>query len=188
MPFLHAAECPVAEPMKLHSRPTCSRDCEADMRMGVLIVVEQIFMRLYSLFRALVCSFFAFMYALSLLLHLISLIGYLRARHAFQGNSQITQNIQPEAVSAVRAAREVSLSMLPLRIVEVGQSRLIADGCCPVCLEHFLCGDEQRILPCSHAYHRACIDEWLHSHGTCPICRLDICEGLVFSCSEAERI
>jgi len=31
--------------------------------------------------------------------------------------------------------------------------------------------DEIRVLKCGHAHHRLCINSWLKSHHTCPICR-----------------
>ncbi|KAM7264503.1 hypothetical protein ACFE04_002186 [Oxalis oulophora] len=43
---------------------------------------------------------------------------------------------------------------------------------CPVCLSVFLDGEDIRQLSaCEHAFHSACIDMWLTSHSSCPICR-----------------
>ncbi|XVF02415.1 hypothetical protein REPUB_Repub04eG0173800 [Reevesia pubescens] len=43
---------------------------------------------------------------------------------------------------------------------------------CPVCLCEFLEQDKLRLLPlCSHAFHIDCIDTWLMSNSTCPLCR-----------------
>ncbi|KAK4257618.1 hypothetical protein QN277_007181 [Acacia crassicarpa] len=43
---------------------------------------------------------------------------------------------------------------------------------CAVCLSEFEPDDKLRLLPkCSHAFHMECIDTWLLSHSTCPICR-----------------
>ncbi|PNT69325.1 RING-H2 finger protein ATL13 [Brachypodium distachyon] len=43
---------------------------------------------------------------------------------------------------------------------------------CAVCLCEFAAEDELRLLPsCSHAFHVDCIDTWLLSHSTCPLCR-----------------
>ncbi|CAN1329600.1 Putative RING-H2 finger protein ATL49 [Linum perenne] len=43
---------------------------------------------------------------------------------------------------------------------------------CAVCLCEFEPEDKLRLLPkCSHAFHVACIDAWLLSHSTCPLCR-----------------
>jgi hypothetical protein len=43
---------------------------------------------------------------------------------------------------------------------------------CPVCLEGVHGGEMVRQLPaCTHVFHVECIDMWLHSHRTCPMCR-----------------
>ncbi|RZR71231.1 hypothetical protein BHM03_00004205 [Ensete ventricosum] len=43
---------------------------------------------------------------------------------------------------------------------------------CAVCLCEFQSDDKLRLLPgCSHAFHLQCIDTWLLSHSTCPLCR-----------------
>ncbi|KAE9596877.1 hypothetical protein Lal_00007354 [Lupinus albus] len=43
---------------------------------------------------------------------------------------------------------------------------------CAVCLGDFEEGEELRTLPeCMHCFHVPCIDMWLYSHTTCPICR-----------------
>ncbi|KAM0839217.1 hypothetical protein ACQ4PT_060459 [Festuca glaucescens] len=43
---------------------------------------------------------------------------------------------------------------------------------CAVCLSEFADDDRLRLLPpCGHAFHVACIDTWLASTSTCPLCR-----------------
>lgn len=43
---------------------------------------------------------------------------------------------------------------------------------CAVCLCEFTEKDKLRLLPmCSHAFHISCIDTWLLSNSTCPLCR-----------------
>lgn len=43
---------------------------------------------------------------------------------------------------------------------------------CAVCLSEFLKEDKLRLLPgCGHAFHIHCIDTWLLSNSTCPLCR-----------------
>jgi len=45
---------------------------------------------------------------------------------------------------------------------------------CNVCLEQ--CTDAQlnRILPCQHLFHCACVDQWLGQRRSCPVCRDEI--------------
>ncbi|KAL9675207.1 hypothetical protein QQ045_003408 [Rhodiola kirilowii] len=43
---------------------------------------------------------------------------------------------------------------------------------CAVCLSAFEDIEILKLLPkCKHAFHRNCIDEWLESHSSCPLCR-----------------
>ncbi len=46
---------------------------------------------------------------------------------------------------------------------------------CSICTEDFQAGEDQRVLPCDHRFHPACIDPWLlNVSGTCPLCRIDL--------------
>ncbi|PNT68308.1 E3 ubiquitin-protein ligase ATL6 [Brachypodium distachyon] len=46
---------------------------------------------------------------------------------------------------------------------------------CAVCLSEFDDRDALRLLPrCCHAFHVDCIDAWLASHVTCPVCRANL--------------
>ncbi|XP_058772634.1 RING-H2 finger protein ATL52-like [Vicia villosa] len=43
---------------------------------------------------------------------------------------------------------------------------------CAVCLGDFEEGEELKTMPeCLHSFHVLCIDMWLHSHSSCPVCR-----------------
>ncbi|XP_055834665.1 E3 ubiquitin-protein ligase ATL15-like [Solanum dulcamara] len=43
---------------------------------------------------------------------------------------------------------------------------------CAICLNEFEDDETLRLLPkCSHVFHPNCIDAWLFSHITCPVCR-----------------
>lgn len=45
---------------------------------------------------------------------------------------------------------------------------------CAVCLSMLEKEDIARLLPnCKHIFHAECIDKWLSSHSTCPICRTE---------------
>lgn len=46
---------------------------------------------------------------------------------------------------------------------------------CAVCLNEFEHDETLRLLPnCSHVFHPDCIDTWLSSHITCPVCRANL--------------
>ncbi|KAL5732891.1 hypothetical protein ACOSQ2_032583 [Xanthoceras sorbifolium] len=43
---------------------------------------------------------------------------------------------------------------------------------CSICLGEFEDGDKVKILPrCQHSYHCECIDRWLRTRSSCPLCR-----------------
>jgi Ring finger domain len=45
-------------------------------------------------------------------------------------------------------------------------------ACCSVCLADYKDADILRVLPdCGHMFHVACVDPWLRSRPTCPVCR-----------------
>jgi E3 ubiquitin-protein ligase EL5 len=40
---------------------------------------------------------------------------------------------------------------------------------------HLPDGEAERFLPkCEHGFHAECVDMWLRSHPTCPLCRVDV--------------
>jgi hypothetical protein len=45
---------------------------------------------------------------------------------------------------------------------------------CPICLSNYREGEEIRIIPCIHFYHKSCIDEWLRVSKVCPVCKVPI--------------
>uniref|UniRef100_A0A7N0V1V6 RING-type E3 ubiquitin transferase n=1 Tax=Kalanchoe fedtschenkoi TaxID=63787 RepID=A0A7N0V1V6_KALFE len=50
---------------------------------------------------------------------------------------------------------------------------------CAVCLSEFQDGEALRILPkCNHAFHMSCVDVWLGSHISCPMCRACIMSSI----------
>ncbi|XP_050386585.1 E3 ubiquitin-protein ligase ATL4 [Argentina anserina] len=54
-------------------------------------------------------------------------------------------------------------------------SAAVVSADCAVCLSKFEHDDQLRLLPlCCHAFHVSCIDTWLHSQQTCPLCRSPI--------------
>ncbi|XP_052776619.1 RING finger protein 11-like [Mya arenaria] len=41
---------------------------------------------------------------------------------------------------------------------------------CVICMGDFSVGEQLRILPCMHSYHKDCIDDWLMRSFICPSC------------------
>nr|CAB3469578.1 unnamed protein product [Digitaria exilis] len=96
---------------------------------------------------------------------------------AFQGQLQQLFNLHDAGVDQ---AFIDALPVFPYHAV-AGHRRRCRDGKeeeddtpfdCAVCLCEFAGDDKLRLLPtCGHAFHVPCIDAWLLSHSTCPLCR-----------------
>lgn len=70
------------------------------------------------------------------------------------------------------------ISKIPLFVYKVDDDELRKQNGlmeCTICLSVFEDEEIGRRLPkCRHAFHVPCIDMWLHSHSTCPICRAPV--------------
>lgn len=58
---------------------------------------------------------------------------------------------------------------------------------CAVCLMEFEDVETLRLIPkCDHVFHCDCIDAWLVSHTTCPVCRTNLADSVSDSESDVE--
>ncbi|GLT39283.1 hypothetical protein SLA2020_134810 [Shorea laevis] len=65
---------------------------------------------------------------------------------------------------------------------ESSSSEALEGEICCVCLSKLKKGEETRVLPCFHKFHRACVDKWLDGcRKTCPVCRFLVQEGERFN-------
>ncbi|KAI3806245.1 hypothetical protein L1987_22144 [Smallanthus sonchifolius] len=77
---------------------------------------------------------------------------------------------QSEAGMGSSVRKQGKLSEIPV-VVYRSEMKIPATDC-PICLGDFNEGEKMRILPkCKHLFHVKCIDKWLVSHSSCPICR-----------------
>ncbi|OIW01337.1 hypothetical protein TanjilG_10498 [Lupinus angustifolius] len=63
-----------------------------------------------------------------------------------------------------------------ITVCKYKKDSVLVDGIdCSVCLSEFQENESLRLLPkCNHAFHIPCIDPWLKSHSSCPLCRSNI--------------
>jgi len=66
--------------------------------------------------------------------------------------------------------------LIPIDLNEL-QQLATTDECCSICLEHYetnLSTPNICRLGCSHHFHTNCLNQWLITHHTCPLCRTGI--------------
>ncbi|KAL8150417.1 hypothetical protein V2J09_020225 [Rumex salicifolius] len=120
-----------------------------------------------------------------LLLHLLSLLGLIRAliltvlRLLGLSDFLEPEMTWPDPIHSTRPG-SVSASALIREMLPVVKFSEVVSGAdetpperCAVCLYDFE-GEEEirRLRNCRHIFHRACLDRWMdHEQSTCPLCR-----------------
>ncbi|KAG0591848.1 hypothetical protein KC19_1G207100 [Ceratodon purpureus] len=108
----------------------------------------------------------------------ITFLLILYAKHCKRSAEAEAAEAPPEEAPAAPAAFHVDAGLdraiveaLPMFTFAALQG--VKEGLeCAVCLSRFEDADILRLLPkCKHAFHLDCVDTWLISHSTCPLCR-----------------
>ncbi|CAK9314938.1 unnamed protein product [Citrullus colocynthis] len=108
-------------------------------------------------------------------------------RHCNDSQSNTVRPISTAAARSRRATRGLDPAVIetfPTLIYsdvkehKIGKSALE----CAVCLNEFEDDETLRLIPkCDHVFHPECIDAWLASHSTCPVCRANLSPQLTES-------
>jgi hypothetical protein len=56
----------------------------------------------------------------------------------------------------------------------IGNSEAHQDENCVICYENFNVGEKFKLLQCGHKFHSECIDDWLSTKNSCPLCNLKV--------------
>ncbi|CAN0914292.1 E3 ubiquitin-protein ligase ATL6 [Linum grandiflorum] len=81
------------------------------------------------------------------------------------------------AAAAARGLDQAVIETFPTMVYSAVKGLKIGKGAleCAVCLNEFEDDETLRLIPkCDHVFHPECIDAWLESHTTCPVCRADL--------------
>ena len=71
-----------------------------------------------------------------------------------------------------RGADKDTISRLPTKTITSIEAELPTDiRECSICLDNFTVGCSRKTLPCWHGFHEECVDKWLRTNGSCPICK-----------------
>ncbi|KAL3650866.1 hypothetical protein CASFOL_007269 [Castilleja foliolosa] len=125
---------------------------------------------------------------------IISMMGFREDLSQNRGATQDSINSLPTYKFKVKKnksgkGKENSLTAGEIGIVAAGteKERAISgeDAVCCICLSKYVNNDELRELPCSHFFHKDCVDKWLKINASCPLCKAEVGESLLSSLAEA---
>ena len=83
-----------------------------------------------------------------------------------------------------RPVKHKGITKAQLKEIPIVKAKKIAHGeepqnCC-ICLEPMKEGQQLRLLPCGHRYHRKCADKWLKRKAVCPMDKRSVVVTKVF--------
>lgn len=86
------------------------------------------------------------------------------------GPGHVPEKANPQAVEALPESKVTESDLQRMRRDSTGDAK----DCC-ICMEEFTANDIVKRLPCSHAFHKKCIEQWLLQHNNnCPICKMAV--------------
>jgi E3 ubiquitin-protein ligase ATL6/9/15/31/42/55 len=92
--------------------------------------------------------------------------GNSMAARVFSRRAAAARGLDPEVIQTFP-----TLAYSLVKGLKIGKSALE----CAVCLNEFEDEETLRLIPkCDHVFHPECIDAWLASHTTCPVCRANL--------------
>jgi hypothetical protein len=81
------------------------------------------------------------------------------------------------AAGAATACQIAALPIEEVRLLSSSEASRGSDSGCSICLGDFEVGSRLKRLPCQHAFHCSCVDQWLQRSKRCPLCMRAIDES-----------
>ncbi|KAK8698126.1 hypothetical protein V6N13_114257 [Hibiscus sabdariffa] len=105
---------------------------------------------------------------------------YIRNCSEANANASVVRPVNGGTGRSRRGMRGLEASVIetfPTMVYSEVKVHKIGKGAleCAVCLNEFEDDETLRLIPkCDHVFHPECIDAWLASHTTCPVCRANL--------------
>ncbi|XP_071732253.1 RING-H2 finger protein ATL66-like [Rutidosis leptorrhynchoides] len=93
-----------------------------------------------------------------------------RSRSATSSVSRISVQLsEPQGLDAA------TINNLPIKVYKNSEMNETTTFECSICLGGFEEEEKVKMLPnCCHFYHCECVDKWLITHTSCPVCRTKV--------------
>ncbi|XP_077212823.1 RING-H2 finger protein ATL66-like [Tasmannia lanceolata] len=99
-----------------------------------------------------------------------------RYRQLAAARTRVNQNPLPERRSESSGLDPATIESLPVQLHRSSAEEVQ----CSICLSNFIEEEKVKMLPnCNHAFHPLCVDKWLSTQSSCPLCRGSLAESVV---------
>ncbi|XP_050210986.1 RING-H2 finger protein ATL66 [Mercurialis annua] len=116
--------------------------------------------------------FIVILLALVILITLLSLYARWVCRyqqHHIPSSNPLSHTLAPSQRGL--GLDQTMIKAIPISLHQSSSSSSSLSECC-ICLGVFEEGDKVKVLPeCNHFFHCECVDKWLVTHSSCPLCR-----------------
>ncbi|KAA1473861.1 hypothetical protein DENSPDRAFT_882348 [Dentipellis sp. KUC8613] len=107
--------------------------------------------------------------------HLVTGTDPLDSFEALWELAEMLGQVKPPTVTKEEIAQSGLEIVSPADLEACEKEGRVAASCidrCLICLEDYVPEDEIRLMSCRHAFHKACVDQWLETgRNNCPACR-----------------
>jgi hypothetical protein len=101
-----------------------------------------------------------------------------RQRHRYdpEADASSSSSPSPAGAAALPGLDADAIRGLPVTLHRPSASPRLPGGddeaLCSICISALVAGEKVKVLPpCGHCFHPDCVDAWLRSHPSCPLCR-----------------
>ncbi|KAL6003302.1 hypothetical protein ACLOJK_023525 [Asimina triloba] len=112
------------------------------------------------------------LFAILLLFTLLCL--YTRWACRYRHSPVPARQARPAAAAAAHH-QTVGLDSITIESLPIHLHKSSNEAQCSICLSSFQEEEKVKLLPnCNHGFHPECVDMWLRTHSSCPLCRASL--------------
>jgi hypothetical protein len=79
---------------------------------------------------------------------------------------------EEEEKTSFTNCKEINSNLGKFEKIKDNDQLILNCECCNICCSTYNKGEYKRVIPsCQHVFHKKCVDKWLKTNGSCPLCR-----------------